>query len=87
MNGLTETARCYYYGIGTARSAANATAWYKKAAEHGDAESQYALGLAYEFGDGVQPDVQEALRWYRKAAGQGLAEATARIDSLTTTPR
>jgi hypothetical protein len=46
-----------------------------KAAEQGDAEAQWRLGLMYEFGEGVAQDYAEARRWYRKAAEQGNADA------------
>lgn len=47
----------------------------RSAAEHGDAQSQYALGRAYEDGLGVQADVKEAIKWYGKAAEQHLSVA------------
>ena len=50
----------------------------RKAAEKGDAESQYYLGMLYYIGDeseGIQEDEAQAVEWYRKAAEQGHAEA------------
>ncbi|MDH3314261.1 MAG: sel1 repeat family protein [Gammaproteobacteria bacterium] len=47
----------------------------RSSAEHGDAQSQYALGRAYEDGLGVQADVKEAIKWYGKAAEQHLSVA------------
>ncbi|MEI8120428.1 MAG: tetratricopeptide repeat protein [bacterium] len=41
------------------------------AAEGGDAEAQYQLGLKFVNGQGVEKDEAEAVRWYRKAAEQG----------------
>ncbi len=46
-----------------------------KAAEQGDAKSQYELGMMYDHGMGVTQDYAEAVKWYRKAAEQGLADA------------
>ena len=43
----------------------------RKAAEAGDAEAQYRLGLMYAKGDGVEEDQWEAVDWLRKAAKQG----------------
>jgi hypothetical protein len=37
--------------------------WYRKAAEQGDANSQYSLGLMYEGGLGVPQDYAEAYFW------------------------
>lgn len=45
------------------------------AAEDGDAQAQFELGLAYDAGDGVSADIQTALSWYRRAAQQSHAEA------------
>mmetsp|Transcript_24694 Transcript_24694/g.48300 ORF Transcript_24694/g.48300 Transcript_24694/m.48300 type:complete len:150 (+) Transcript_24694:2-451(+) len=44
---------------------------YRKAAENGDAYSQYKLGACYESGRGVNKDMREAVLWYTKAAAQG----------------
>ena len=44
---------------------------YRKAAEQGDAKSQYELGKCYEFGKGVEKDPAKAVEWYRKAAEKG----------------
>jgi hypothetical protein len=52
---------------------------YRKAADQGDAEAQYDLGLCYELGSGVPKDEVEAVKWYRKAADQGQADAQARL--------
>jgi TPR repeat protein len=48
---------------------------YRKAAEQGEAEAQFQLGLMYERGTEVTKDEQQALKWIRKAAEQGLADA------------
>lgn len=46
-----------------------------QAAEQGDANAQFRLGISYRAGLGVAKDEQEAVKWYRKAAEQGHAEA------------
>ena len=47
-----------------------------RAAERGDAESQFDLGFMYATGFGdFEADRAEALTWYRRAAEQGLAQA------------
>ncbi len=46
-----------------------------RAANGGEAEAQFKLGLAYDRGDGVLPNIATALEWYRKAAAQDHAEA------------
>ena len=45
------------------------------AAEQGDANAQYNLGLTYYNGEGVPQNYQEAVKWYCLAAEQGNADA------------
>ena len=42
--------------------------WYTKAAEAGDAEAQYTLGMMYLNGTGVPVDLMAAANWIEKAA-------------------
>ena len=48
---------------------------YRLAAEQGDAEAQFNLGVMYDTGGGVLKDKAEAVRWFRLAAEQGDAAA------------
>ena len=48
---------------------------YRKAAEQGDADAQYNLGVCYANGYGLQKDLTQAMFWFRKAADQGHAKA------------
>jgi TPR repeat protein len=48
---------------------------WKAAADAGQAEAQFDLGVLYAQGLGVRRDITEAARWYRQAAEQGNAEA------------
>jgi TPR repeat protein len=48
---------------------------WKAAAEAGQAEAQFDLGVLYAKGLGVLRDLTVAVDWYRKAAQQGNAEA------------
>jgi len=54
--------------------------WFRKAAEQGEPDAQYHLGLMYEAGNGVAPDTTESLRWYRLSAAQGFADARQKVD-------
>lgn len=47
----------------------------RPAAERGNAEAQYRLGVMYEFGRGVAADKAQAMAWFRKAVAQGNASA------------
>jgi TPR repeat protein len=65
----------YEYGQGVAQDDALAAAWYRKAADQGNAKAQHNLGVLYNFGRGVAQDDAQAVAWFRKAADQGLADA------------
>jgi len=54
---------------------AEATKWFRKAAEQGDASAQYSLGYALHAGLGTPADHAEESAWFRKAAEQGHAQA------------
>ena len=45
--------------------------WFRKAAEQGDAEGQYNLGVCYAKGDGVAQDDVTAYMWSNLAAASG----------------
>ena len=47
----------------------------RDAAEKGEPEAQYKLGVCYANGDGVEKDLKQAAYWWRKAAEQGFAPA------------
>ena len=49
--------------------------WYRLAAEQGNAEYQFKLGLMYGAGQGVPQDYDKAVKWFRLAAEQGKVEA------------
>ena len=65
----------YDNGEGVLKDNAEAARWFRLAAEQGDADAQYNLGVMYANGKGVLKDAAEAVRWYRLAAEQGLASA------------
>ena len=50
----------------------------KRAAEQGDADAQYSLGLFYI----LQQDYKQGKEWYEKAANQGHADAQAGLSGL-----
>ncbi|KAJ2787022.1 hypothetical protein GGI15_001069 [Coemansia interrupta] len=57
--------------------------WARRAADHGLAKAEYAVGYYYECGIGVaRPDVQEAQKWYNKAAQKNNRRAIARLKEL-----
>lgn len=48
---------------------------FRAAAEEGDVDSQFNVGLMFEQGIGVGKDEKEAVVWYRKSAEQGNSAA------------
>src|SRR5205823_3284228 len=65
LNAQHDLGGMYYYGNEVKQDYAEATKWYRKAAEQGDVRSQYNLGLMYESGLGLQKDKSEAMKWYQ----------------------
>jgi TPR repeat protein len=65
----------YEKGQGVPQDYKTAVKWYKLAAEQGDADAQYNLGVMYAEGKGVPQDYKTAVKWYRLAAEQGDADA------------
>ena len=53
----------------------NAAANFLAAAEKGNDEAQYYLGICYYEGKGVQKDLTKAIQWLRKSADKGNADA------------
>ena len=45
--------------------------WFSKAADQGDAYSQFKIGLMYYGGNGVEKDLEKSIFWYKKSAYQG----------------
>jgi TPR repeat protein len=52
------------------------------AAQQGNADAQYYLGLLYEFGHGVPQNHAEAAKWYRMSVQQGNEDARTRLNEL-----
>jgi Sel1 repeat len=49
------------------------------AAEHGNVEAQFILGMCYEEGKGVPRDYAEAVKWFHRAADHGHAAAECQL--------
>lgn len=54
---------------------AEAVKWFQKAAEMGEPNAQYNLGICYYKGQGIKQDFEEAVKWLKKAAEQGIVFA------------
>ena len=55
---------------------------FRKAAEEGDMNAQYNLGVMYEHGQGVKQSDLKAAEWYQKAADNGHPEAPMALQLL-----
>lgn len=77
----------YFHGMGTfSRDYSQAFYWYQKAADRGNADAQFKLGLLYEDGLGVTKDYGQAKVWYQKAADQGNSDAAAGLFRIGADP-
>ena len=74
----------YDNGEGVPQDYKEAIKWYRLAAEQGNANAQYNLGLMYDNGEGVPQDYKEAVKWYRLAAEQGMRKLNTILLSCTT---
>ena len=57
----------YRFGKGVPQDDKQAAHWYRKAAEQGELNSQYNLGVMYANGEGVPEDMTKAKYWLNKA--------------------
>ena len=78
---LSDQERGNYYYF-TRKDYTEAVRWYKKAAEDGDAYSQFLLGFMYRRGQGVEKDLYEAMDWLKKAVKNGSEHAEKEVDTL-----
>jgi TPR repeat protein len=56
-------------GRGVPQDRAQAAAWYRKAAEQGDAKAQFNLGLMYRYGPGYSPNLDRWVEAFDPAPG------------------
>lgn len=60
----------------------SAAQWFRKAAEHGVADSQYNLGVLTARGLGTERNIAEAYKWFALAAAQGDKDAARKRDEV-----
>jgi len=72
----------FSYGKGVTQNKSMAAKWYTKAAEQGDANAQYNIGVAYQYGAGVAKYEAVAKEWFKLSAKQGNRMAKKEIDEL-----
>ncbi len=54
-------------------------AWFRKAAEKGNAAAAFFIGVAYNHGNKVKKDAKEAFKWFKKSADGGFSQALIEI--------
>ncbi|MDA7538297.1 sel1 repeat family protein, partial [Akkermansiaceae bacterium] len=60
----------YWKGEGVPEDKAESLKWYRKAADQGDAEAQFILGVAYGNGEGVPEDYIQSYMWINLATAK-----------------
>jgi len=73
-NAQLELGHMYEGGIGVEPSSEEATVWYRRAANNGNADAQFNLGVICE-DKGTEQSYKEAAEWYMKAIKQGHVKA------------
>ena len=73
---------CLYDACGVTQDYPQAARWYRRAADQGLAEAQFALGTMYENGLGVPQDYVLAHMWLNLSAAQGIKAAALTRDDL-----
>lgn len=74
--------RIFLRGEGTEKSYAKAKIWFLRGIEHGDALSQYSMGVMYMYGLGVPKNPVKAADYFAPAADQNLAVAQTNLGIL-----
>ena len=77
LNGQIGLGRWYQAGMNTGlfEWPTKAAKWYRKAAEQGNVNAQYQMGIYYHSGSGVRQDDAVAVTWFERAASNGMTEA------------
>jgi len=80
--GLQYCLGCAYLkGEGVLQDFSQAATWFRRAADQGDADAQFALGRTYQYGL-RHDDYSIAASWYFLAADQGHSGAAFELGSL-----
>jgi TPR repeat protein len=77
-----QIGKMYARGKGVSRNAVEASKWFLRSAEHGDAEAQFEMGLKYSSGHGVPEDYVLAHMWFNLAAASDWGGNTVARDKL-----
>ena len=78
-------ALCYDFGRGTPQDPVEAVRLFKIAAEMGDSNAQFYLGLSLQRGEGILYDPVAAFTWLKRAADAGHAGSQCNVGSALQT--
>jgi len=96
VEALSSLGQAYFYGINShlsdpdldpvakQKEYAEAARWFIKAAEKGNAEAQFHMGIMYENALGLEKNPAAAVHWLKKSAEQGNAEAQYALKKIAT---
>ena len=73
----------YADGEGVLENDKTAVKWFTKAAEQGDADAQFNLGVMYFKGEGVLTDNRRSYMWFNLASYSGSEKAGENKDKVT----
>ena len=68
--------KMYMSGDEVPKKEKDAMLWFKRAAETGNTEAIFNLGLCYVYGNGCDPDFDKGMAFIKEAAAKGCKEAT-----------
>ena len=82
-----KLADAYNHGDGINTNFELAFKYYKRAAEKGNVEASYNLGMLFQAGIGVPENIAEAIKWYENAALKGHVESQVSLGKVYTVGR
>ena len=69
-------------GTSVTKDLKKAAEFFQKAAQNGDTEGKFMLGLLYDNGEGLKQNKKRAIELYREAAMSGYMRAQANLASM-----
>src|SRR5256885_1598996 len=90
ISAMVELAKLYANSDGVTEDEQQAYRWYLRAAEAGNAEAQYSVGINLFTGRGAEANTSESVRWLKEASRNGFVRAASDLDivqaQFATTP-
>lgn len=81
---MNDLGMAYYEGTLLSKNYSKAMEWLQKAADAGETDCYYTIGMIYEKGgDGIKQNMDAAMSWYNKAADLGDEDAKLKLGLVT----